>query len=162
MDDVLFYSIGVYHPISPSEPLPSLPEIPRGSLSSSCIGRPGTHLAYGFAFHQLHGSPAGAIAVFDPRLGVVIVASHHPRWRKGKSWMSLHRLTAESRVSTECFFTLPRTIEILLLILLLLLLLILFLILIFILILLPFPISFLPCPSDGFSLASQDPKPEKE
>ena len=32
----------------------------------------------------LHGSPAGAIAVFDPRLGAVVVASHHPNWREGQ------------------------------------------------------------------------------
>jgi CRISPR-associated protein Csx3 len=36
------------------------------------------------AFHLLHGSPAGAIAVFDPRLGAVVVASHHPSWREGQ------------------------------------------------------------------------------
>ena len=33
---------------------------------------------YGLAFHQLHGSPAAAIAVYDPRLGAVVVASHTP------------------------------------------------------------------------------------
>jgi CRISPR-associated protein Csx3 len=36
------------------------------------------------AFHRLHGSPAGAIAVYDPRLGAVVVASHHPKWREGQ------------------------------------------------------------------------------
>ena len=33
---------------------------------------------YGLAFHRLHGSPAAAIAVYDPRLGAVVVASHTP------------------------------------------------------------------------------------
>ena len=39
---------------------------------------------YGMAFHRLHGSPAGAIAVYDPRLGAVVVASHRPEWHEGQ------------------------------------------------------------------------------
>jgi len=31
-----------------------------------------------FLFHKLHGSPAGAVATYDPRLGAVVVASHTP------------------------------------------------------------------------------------
>lgn len=82
MGHVVHYSIGVRHPITPAEPLPPLPQIPRGALvvveGRAPIWR------YGMAFHLLHGSPAGAIAVFDPRLGAVIVASHHPSWREGE------------------------------------------------------------------------------
>jgi len=33
--------------------------------------------------HRLHGSPAGAIAVYDPRLGAVVIASHKPEFREG-------------------------------------------------------------------------------
>ncbi len=39
---------------------------------------------YGMAFHLLHGSAAMAVAVFDPRLGAVVVASHHPNWHEGQ------------------------------------------------------------------------------
>ena len=74
----VFYSIGVDHPITPDEPLPPLPQIPRGALVV-IEGR--TPLwRYGVAFHKLHGSPAGAVAVYDPRLGGVVVASHHPEF----------------------------------------------------------------------------------
>ena len=78
----VIYSIGVDQPITTEEPLPSLPTIPRGALvvveGRAPIWR------YGMAIHLLHGSPAGAIAVFDPRLGAVIVASHHPSWWEGQ------------------------------------------------------------------------------
>ena len=82
MSGIVIYSIGVEHPISPAERLPPLPEIPRGSLV--VIEGRAPIWRYGVAFHQLHGSPAGAIAVFDPRLGAVIVASHHPQWIEGQ------------------------------------------------------------------------------
>lgn len=74
--DTTFYSIGVNRPITPAEPLPPLPEIPRGALV--VIEGRAPIWRYGLAFHRLHGSPAGAIAVYDPRLGAVIVASHRP------------------------------------------------------------------------------------
>jgi CRISPR-associated protein Csx3 len=77
----VFYHIGVDHPITPNEPLPQLPEIPRGAVviieGRSPIWR------YGMAQHLLHGSPASAIAVYDPRLGAVIVASHSPNYQEG-------------------------------------------------------------------------------
>ncbi len=80
--DIVFYTIGIDHPITPDEPLPKLPEIPRGSLvvveGRAPIWR------YGMAFHLLHGSPAGAIAVYDPRLGAVVVASHRPEFHDGQ------------------------------------------------------------------------------
>lgn len=78
----IFYSIGVDSPITPADPLPELPNIPRGALvileGRAPIWR------YVAAFHRLHASPAGAIAVFDPRLGSVVVASHHPDWQEGQ------------------------------------------------------------------------------
>lgn len=82
MKPVVHYSIGVAEPITPEEPLPPLPKIPRGALV--VIEGRAPIWRYGMAFHLLHGSPAGAIAVFDPRLGAVIVASHHPSWREGQ------------------------------------------------------------------------------
>ena len=79
---IVFYSIGVDHPIRPDEPLPPLPEIPRGAVvvveGRAPIWR------YGLAFHKLHGSPAGAVAVYDPRLGAVVVASHTPELADGQ------------------------------------------------------------------------------
>lgn len=70
----VIYPIGVSAPITPGEPLPPLPEIPRGSLviveGRAPIWR------YGMALHLLHGSPAAAIAFYDPKLGAVVVASH--------------------------------------------------------------------------------------
>jgi CRISPR-associated protein Csx3 len=73
---LVFYSIGVTSPITPEEPLPPEPAIPRGAIvvleGRAPIWR------YGMALHLLHGSPAAAVAVYDPRLGAVIVASHHP------------------------------------------------------------------------------------
>ena len=80
--NIVFYSIGVDHPITPDEALPALPEIPRGSLvvveGRAPIWR------YGMAFHLLHGSAAAAVAVYDPRIGAVVVASHNPRFREGQ------------------------------------------------------------------------------
>ena len=75
------YSIAVSSPITPSEPLPPLPDIPRGSLviveGRAPIWR------YGMALHLLHGSPAAAIAFYDPKLGAVVVASHSQKWMAG-------------------------------------------------------------------------------
>jgi CRISPR-associated protein Csx3 len=82
MSDVVFYSIGVAEPIGPSEPLPALPPIPRGALV--VIEGRAPIWRYGLAFHRLHGSPAGAIAVYDPRLGAVVVASHRTEWHEGQ------------------------------------------------------------------------------
>lgn len=80
--EVVFYSIGVDRPITPDEPLPPLPAIPRGALV--VIEGRAPIWRYGVAFHRLHGSPAGAVAVFDPRLGAVVVASHTPGFKEGQ------------------------------------------------------------------------------
>jgi CRISPR-associated protein Csx3 len=82
MSEVVFYQIGVDQPITPNEPLPPLPDIPRGALV--VIEGRAPLWRYGMAFHRLHGSPAGGIAVFDPRLGAVVVASHHLDWQEGQ------------------------------------------------------------------------------
>lgn len=78
----VIYSIAVPSPITPAEPLPPLPEIPRGSLviveGRAPIWR------YGMALHLLHGSPAGAVAFYDPKLGAVVVASHSPKFTVGQ------------------------------------------------------------------------------
>jgi len=67
--------------ITSSEPLTPHPEIPRGSLviveGRAPIWR------YGMALHLLHGSPAAAVAFYDPRLGAVVVASHNLKWSVG-------------------------------------------------------------------------------
>lgn len=73
---IIFYSIGVDKPATPDLPLPELPEIPRGAIV--VIEGRAPIWRYGLAFHRLHGSPAGAVAVYDPRLGAVVVASHTP------------------------------------------------------------------------------------
>lgn len=76
------YSIAVLSPITPAEPLPPLPEIPRGSLV--IVEGRAPVWRYGMALHLLHGSPAAAIAFYDPRLGAVIVASHNPSFTIGQ------------------------------------------------------------------------------
>ena len=82
LSPIVFYSIGVEHPITPDEPLPKLPLIPRGALV--VIEGRAPIWRYGVAFHKLHGSAAGAVAVYDPRLGAVVVASHCPEYREGQ------------------------------------------------------------------------------
>jgi CRISPR-associated protein Csx3 len=68
--------------MGPEEPLPPLPAIPRGALV--VIEGRAPIWGYGLAFHRLHGSAAGAVAVFDPRLGAVVVASHRSEYREGQ------------------------------------------------------------------------------
>jgi CRISPR-associated protein Csx3 len=78
----ILYSIGVDQPITPDEPLPPLPHIPRGALV--VIEGRAPIWRYGMAFHRLHGSPAAAVAVYDPRLGAVVVASHSPEFAESQ------------------------------------------------------------------------------
>ena len=78
---LVFYDLGTETPITPTEPLPALPEIPRGSVVVLTGRAP--IWRYGMAFHLLHGSPAAAVGTFDPRLGVVIVATHTPKIQEG-------------------------------------------------------------------------------
>jgi CRISPR-associated protein Csx3 len=36
------------------------------------------------AIHKAHGSPAGAVATYDPRLGAVVVVTHSPEYKEGQ------------------------------------------------------------------------------
>lgn len=80
-ENIVWYNIGVDAPISPDTPLPELPQIPRGALVA--IEGRAPIWRYAFAFHELHGSAAGAIGTYDPRIGLVIVASHSPKYKTG-------------------------------------------------------------------------------
>ncbi len=75
------WDIEVEGPITPKEPLPSMPDIPRGAVV--VVEGPGPIWRYGMALHKLHGSPAAVVAVFDPRLGPVVVMSHRPDIAEG-------------------------------------------------------------------------------
>ncbi|MGL4595470.1 MAG: CRISPR-associated ring nuclease Crn3/Csx3 [Thermoguttaceae bacterium] len=79
--NIVFYSIGTETPITPKTPLPPLPTIPRSSVV--VIEGRAPIWYYGRALHRLHGSPAAAVAVYDPRLGAVIVASHSTDYNEG-------------------------------------------------------------------------------
>ena len=79
---MVVYDIGVDGPITPTEPLPELPEIKPGSLV--VVSGRAPVWRYGMALHRLHGSPAGAVATFDPRLGAVVVASHTLQYKEGE------------------------------------------------------------------------------
>jgi len=65
------YKAGVLQPTTPNKPFPRLPELPRGAVMviEECI----FIWRYEFAFHLLNGGAAGAIAVYAPQLGAVIV-----------------------------------------------------------------------------------------
>lgn len=78
---LVFYDLGTDMPITPAEKLPPCPVIPRGALVVLTGRAPVWR--YGMAFHLMHGSPAAAIATYDPRLGAVIVASHTPMIQEG-------------------------------------------------------------------------------
>lgn len=79
---IVYYSLGSEAPIVPNEPLPALPDIPRGSIVVMEGRAP--IWQYGRAFHYLHGSPAIAIGTYDPRLGVVIITAHTPLFHEGE------------------------------------------------------------------------------
>ena len=76
----VWYHIGTDTPVTPADALPELPEIPRGALV--VIEGRAPIWRYGIAFHRLHGL-ASAVAVYDPRLGAVVVASHTTEYREG-------------------------------------------------------------------------------
>ena len=77
-----FYDIGVEGAASPADPLPDLPEVERGGFV--VVSGRAPVWRYARAFHLLHGSRAGAIGVFDPKLGAVVVASHRPDLEEGQ------------------------------------------------------------------------------
>ena len=77
------WSIGVESPITPEHPLPPMPaDLQPGELLA--IEGRAPVWRYAMALHKAHGSAAGAIAVFDPRLGYVIVISHKPEFKEGE------------------------------------------------------------------------------
>jgi CRISPR-associated protein Csx3 len=78
----VIYSIAVTAPITPAKPLPPLPDIPRGS--PVIVEGRAPIWRYGMALHLLHGSPAAAVAFYDPHLGAVVVASHSLEWQVGQ------------------------------------------------------------------------------
>lgn len=79
---VVVWQIGVDAPITPTEPLPELPDIPPGAIV--VVSGRAPIWRFGRALHRLHGSPAGAVAIFDPRLaGGVVVMSHVPDLAEG-------------------------------------------------------------------------------
>lgn len=78
---IVWYHIGADIILAPAAPLPELPEIPRGALV--VIEGRAPIWRYGMAFHKLHGL-ASAVAVYDPRLGAVVVASHTTEYREGQ------------------------------------------------------------------------------
>ena len=82
MPEIVLDSIGVAIPIAADRPLPPLPAIPRGNGVVN-EGRAPIR-RYALPLHRLHGSPTAAIAVYDPRLGAVVVASHDPEFREGQ------------------------------------------------------------------------------
>ncbi|MEM4270566.1 MAG: CRISPR-associated ring nuclease Crn3/Csx3 [Candidatus Pacearchaeota archaeon] len=76
------YDIGVEGITTPTSPLPEIPLIKKGSLVVLTGRAP--IWRYCMALHRLHGSPAGAVAVYDPRLGAVVVQSHHLDYQEGQ------------------------------------------------------------------------------
>ena len=76
------WSIGVESPITPQEDLPPMPELQPGELL--VIEGRAPIWRYAQALHKAHGSAAGAIAVYDPKLGYVVVISHSPKYREGE------------------------------------------------------------------------------
>ncbi len=79
---VVRYDIGTDVPITPADSLPRIPDLPRGCVV--VVGGRAPVWRYGMALHRLHGSAAGAVATFDPRLGAVVVMSHSPEFREGQ------------------------------------------------------------------------------
>jgi CRISPR-associated protein Csx3 len=76
------WSIGVESPITPQEDLPPMPKLEPGELL--IIEGRAPIWRYAMALHKAHGSAAGAIAVYDPKLGYVVVISHSPKYREGE------------------------------------------------------------------------------
>lgn len=76
------WSIGVESPITPQEDLPPMPKLEPGELL--IIEGRAPIWRYAMALHAAHGSAAGAIAVYDPKLGYVVVVSHSPSFKEGE------------------------------------------------------------------------------
>ena len=83
--EVMFWDISMRQRYNPRQGLPEMTEIPKGTVL--IIGGDAPAWRYCQALIQaagmLHGRGASAIAVFDPKLGAVIIDSHSPRYRAG-------------------------------------------------------------------------------
>lgn len=80
--EIIRWNIETSGPIGPEANLPEMPVIPAGSIL--IVGGRAPVWYYGRALHKAHGSPAGIVAFFDPRLGGgVVVASHTPGFKEG-------------------------------------------------------------------------------
>jgi len=82
LEQIVYYHIGVETPVTPDTPLPPVPEIPRGNVL--VIEGRAPIWRYAMALHRLHGSAAAAIAVYDPKIGAVIVQSHSDLYKDGQ------------------------------------------------------------------------------
>ena len=83
MEDIVFWNIGVDAPIGPEAEMPNLPAIKAGQVL--VVGGRAPVWRFGMALHAAHGSAAGAVGFFDPKLGgAVIVASHKPGVSEGQ------------------------------------------------------------------------------
>jgi CRISPR-associated protein Csx3 len=81
MPDIVKWDIGVDGPIAPTDPIPNMPQMSKGDIV--VIGGRGPVWRYGMAFHIAHGSAASVVCTYDPRIGAVVVASHHPDYVDG-------------------------------------------------------------------------------
>lgn len=80
--DVVVWDVGVDGPVTPKNELPDMPKMAAGCLL--VISGRAPIWRYGMALHKAHGSPAAAVATFDPRLGgAVVVQTHSRQWREG-------------------------------------------------------------------------------
>ena len=83
--DVMFWDISLRQRYKPRQPLPELTKIPKGTVLIIGGDAPAWRYcqALQHASGMLHGMGASAVAVFDPKLGAVIIDSHSPRYRAG-------------------------------------------------------------------------------
>lgn len=72
--DIVFWEVADGGTISPHDPVPFMPDVPKGSIL--VLGGRGPVWRFGMAMHYAHGSAAAAVATFDPKLGAVVVMSH--------------------------------------------------------------------------------------
>lgn len=89
MNEICIWGIGTDAPITTLDSLPPKPDIPRGCLLVLAGRAP--IWRYCMALHEVHGSPAAAIATYDPKIGAVVVATHTPRYFVGQ-WVESVKL----------------------------------------------------------------------
>lgn len=66
--------------VTPKTPLPEC-KPSRGSIA--IVSGRGPVWRYARILHELHGSPAPVVCTYDPRLGAVVVMSHHSAFVEG-------------------------------------------------------------------------------